>query len=536
MTGCLPISKLFFDAPHDTFRRFRRRDTETRAQDLTRHIANIPMKQQASRFLSSRFIRRIFVVSLLLTAASFHNASAQNTVEPHREQLLNGLNLLLWQRPADPSVVVKLRIHSGAAFDMTNKAGTMALLGDALFSDPSKREYFTEDLGGRLDVTTDYDSINVTLSGRATQFEKIIDELRVALLNIQLTPEVVARLREARIKLARDLTATPANTADRAIAARLFGDFPYGRPYGGTPETLARIERADLLLARERFLNPNNSTLAIIGGVDERRAIRTTKQLLGLWRKSEATAPSTFRQADAPDARALIIDYANAETAEIRLAVRGLSRSDRDYAAATLLALLARDRWQASLPADLNKSAFFVRHEAHVLPGIFVMGASAPSASSAKASIAAAQNVIRSLMTTPPAPAELEKLKSEAIATLNKQIERPETVADTWLDAGTFQTAPLADQLRALSSMTIVDVQGVAAKLFRNAPVAIIAVGNAAQLQTELASVGQVEVFGETQAVQPAATPASTKVVQPAPISVPVKESKPTSTPTPKRP
>jgi zinc protease len=532
LTGCLPISKLFFDAPQDTFQRLRRRDTETLARGLTRYIADISMKQQASRFLSTRFIRLIFAFSLLLAATSFHNAVAQHTVEPRREQLLNGLNLLLWQRPADPSVVVKLRIYSGAAFDMTNKAGTMALLGDALFSDPSKREYFTEDLGGRLDVTTDYDSINVTLSGRATQFEKIIDELRVSILNIQLTPEVVARLREARIKLARDLTATPTSTADRAIAARLFGDFPYGRFYGGTPETLSHIERADLLLARDRFLNPNNSTLAIVGGVDERRAIRTVKQLLGLWRKSEATAPSTFRQPEAPDARPLIIDYANAETAEIRLAVRGLSRSDRDYAAATLLALLARDRWQASLPAELNKSAFFVRHEAHVLPGIFVMGASAASASSAKASLAAAQNVIRSLMTTPPTPAELEKLKSEAIATLNKQIERPETVADAWLDAGTFQTPPLADQLRALSSMTIVDVQGVAAKLFRNVPVAAVAVGNAAQLQTELASVGQVEVFGETKAVQPAAT----KGAQPAPTLVPGKESKPTSTPTPKRP
>ena len=132
-------------------------------------------------------------------------------------------------------------------------------------------------------------------------------------------------------------------------------------------------------------------------------------------------------------------------------------------------------------------------------------------------------------MTTPPAPAELEKLKSEAIALLNKQIERPETVADAWLDAGTFQTPPLADQLRALSNMTIVDVQGVAAKLFRNAPVAIVVVGNAAQLKTELASVGQVEVFGEAKPAQPSST-------QPSSTAIPVKEAKPITTPNIKRP
>ena len=55
--------------------------------------------------------------------------------EPQREQLLNGLGILLWSRPGDQNVLLKLRIHSGAAFDPAGKAGTMALLGDILFPD-----------------------------------------------------------------------------------------------------------------------------------------------------------------------------------------------------------------------------------------------------------------------------------------------------------------------------------------------------------------------------------------------------------------
>ena len=35
----------------------------------------------------------------------------------------------------------------------------------------------------------------------------------------------------------------------------------------GSPEDVARVDRADLMQARDRFLNSNNATLAIIGGV-----------------------------------------------------------------------------------------------------------------------------------------------------------------------------------------------------------------------------------------------------------------------------
>src|ERR671938_248249 len=92
--------------------------------------------------------------------------SAQSFPEPRREQLLNGLNILLWERPGSPDVLLKLRVRSGAAFDLAGKAGTMAILGDALFADPTTREYITNELGGKIEVTTDYDSINVTLSAR----------------------------------------------------------------------------------------------------------------------------------------------------------------------------------------------------------------------------------------------------------------------------------------------------------------------------------------------------------------------------------
>ncbi|HKR02092.1 MAG TPA: pitrilysin family protein [Pyrinomonadaceae bacterium] len=422
---------------------------------------------------------------------------------------MNGLRILLWNRPGDANVYLKLRIHSGSAFDLAGKSGTMALLGDALFSDPSTREYFIEELGGRVEVDSDYDGINVTLTGNASNFERIIELLSTALISTELTPPVVTRLRDARIKMIRDMEVSPALAADRAVAARLFGNYPYGRPRTGTPETLATIEVPDLMRARERFLNPNNATLTIIGGVDERRAMRALKQLLGNWRKSDSVVPATFRQPEAPDARTLILDLPGTETVEVRLAARGLSRADKDSAAATLLALAARDLWQTQQPT-LTKAGFFVRHEAHQLPGMFVMGASVP-ASDAASTLQKARDVLGMLAKSGVSPEILERVRSEAIAELSKQVERPELLADVWLDADTYQLASFDERLRQLKGVTQADLVRTASRLFKDGTVVSVAAGPAARLKADMGGASKVEVLGEAHPPVPDAGPAPVK-------------------------
>ena len=121
--------------------------------------------------------------------------SAQTSPEPEREILLNGLRLLLWLKPGSPDVILKLRINSGAAFDLAGKSGQMALLGDLLFPDPATVDFFTDEMGGKLNVSVNYDSTTITMVGKAAELEQIVQVLRTALLATTLTPEVVARVR-----------------------------------------------------------------------------------------------------------------------------------------------------------------------------------------------------------------------------------------------------------------------------------------------------------------------------------------------------
>lgn len=462
-----------------------------RKESMSLSVKNTPLRLCA-------FAGKLFLCIALLVQP----ISAQTPVAPEREELLNGLRLLFWLKPGNPDVILKLRINSGAAFDLSGKAGEMALLGDLLFPDPATVDYFTDEMGGKLEVKVSYDSTTITMAGKASELERIVEVLRNALLATQFTPEIITRMRDARIKLLRDTTISPASVADRAIATRLFGDFPYGRPAAGSPEDLARIDRADLMLARDRFLNSNNATLAIIGGVTKPRAMRTVRQLLGPWRKSEQIVPTTFRQPTPPDAKALIVNVPGPGV-EVRLASRGVSRSDSDFHTATVLAKLAQHRWQASVP-ELASQPVFVRSDAYLLPGIFVMGATVNTQTTAN-SVANARKVLDSLMNTPATAAELERAKNEVINDVTVMLAKPENAPDPWLDVDTYRISAAQDQIALLRAVTVSDLQRVANRLFKTTAIATVVAGETLQLKPALEGRLQYEVLGEI--ATPAPTP-----------------------------
>ena len=460
--------------------------------------------QPETRPARATFVAVVLLVSLCLLAPV--NVPAQNfgSPAPRREQLLNGLRLLLLHRPGDSQVSLKLRINSGGAFDLAGKEGLTMLLSDALFPDPGTRQYVTEELNGRLEVNTSYDSVEISLSGKATDFERLAELLRNALLQMRLAPEEVARLRDERLKAAREANAKPGSLADRAVAARLYGTYPYGRTLEGTPESLARIERADLLLARDRFLIPNNSTLTLIGGVDALRALRVFRQFLGSWRKSETVPPYTFRQPDAPDARTLIVNLPGANEVEVRLAARGLSRTDRDRAVAPVIAALARERWAAALK-ELQPGATFARHDAHYLSGELILGATVPAGIAAQ-TLEAGRTLFKNLAASPVSAAELDRARSSVLKATSERKTHPDALADEWLDAIVYKST-LAEEEQALNALTPADVQRVVARLFTDAKLASVVVGDAAQLRSELARLsGGVEEAGAKTATPSAAT------------------------------
>src|ERR1700754_3957248 len=113
---------------------------------------------QAVSIMKKSFLPAI----LLIFCAFFVRGAAQASPQPYQEKLLNGLKVLVWNDPASDRVTLKLRVHSGSAFDPKDKMGVMALLADIIFPDEQTFNYFKEDLNGELKVNSNYDFIEIT--------------------------------------------------------------------------------------------------------------------------------------------------------------------------------------------------------------------------------------------------------------------------------------------------------------------------------------------------------------------------------------
>jgi predicted Zn-dependent peptidase len=137
--------------------------------------------------------------------------------------------------------------------------------------------------------------------------------------------------------------------------------------------------------------------------------------------------------------------------------------------------------------------------------GVLLLGTTVP-ANVAAQTLEAARTVTASLAASPVSAAEFENARRVALVALNERRQRPEALADEWLDAITYNSTA-ADDERALNALAPADVQRVAARLFGgDAKLASIVVGDAAQLRDELARLsGGIEVAGAASPPPPAA-------------------------------
>ena len=392
--------------------------------------------------MTNSFSRRFFAVAFAILAGCAFVFAQDARPVPRQESLLNGLRVLVFRDTAAPKVTLRVRIHAGSAFDPQGKEGAMRLLADSIFPNETPRNFFREELGGDLSVTTDLDRIQIDASATPDNYLNLIETVAQALANISLTKESVAAVKAPLLRSVRDAAADPGYVADAAAAKRLFGTFPYGRPVVGTEASLEKIDFADLIFLRDRLLSADNATLAVRGNVDPALVARSARRYFGAWLRSDKKIPSTFRQPDAPTAELQTIEAGPAGTAEFRMAARGLSRDNPNFYASRLLRTI--------LEARLKKKegeAAFVRNDPHVLAGSYVFGVPKWSTDGAlRDGTGVTPEMLSelrgSLFKEPVSPAEFDGAKKFWL-----NARSLENVDELWLDADTYKiTVPKSDQ------------------------------------------------------------------------------------------
>jgi zinc protease len=478
------------------------------------------IRKSALRKFSQFLLTCVLVLGMALAAL------AQRAVDvvPKREKLLNGLPLIVLERPGSGSVALHLVIKSGATFDLVGKAGLADLTAQMLTTSPGgwpdgRLEQELQELKARLEVTAGWDSVEIRLLGNNANFEMLMDILsRLATLPKFDEPDFV-NLKNNRTKALpqpRDLASN--QLIDDAFFTALYRTHPYGHNLIGTPDSVNRINRGDTADFYERLFVANNAALIVVGDVAFDRILPVMRRAMGGWRKG-AVPPYTFSPPSPVEGINVQLLNRDDDKVAIRLGNFAIKRSDSSY----LTLRLVTEILNQQLPRQFPESGATLATRKLTAP--FVVQATATTASAAS-TVTALRETLQKFPDAITAQ-DLQAARDRLIAAYQENIETNTELAARWAEIENYNLGAVyikmfADQVNRIS---LDDARRVARQYLAADNLLVLVAGRKNELAESLKAVGTVTDYRPP--APPVVKPPKTVVVKPVTKPSAVNPNKP---------
>ncbi len=216
-----------------------------------------------------------------------------------RAKLGNGLEILLVERHAVPTVEMQILVGGGSAVDPEGLSGLAAMTLNLLDEGTKSKSAvqigeIQERLGARLGTSAGDDTVMVSLSALRTNLAASLDLFADVLLNPSFPESDFERIREETLVRMRSSKLEPNAMAARVLPPLLYGK---GHPYGplgggsGTEASIAALTRSALSDYHARWFKPDNARLLVVGDTTLAELEPLLEKELGAWKPGEV--PST---------------------------------------------------------------------------------------------------------------------------------------------------------------------------------------------------------------------------------------------------
>jgi hypothetical protein len=290
--------------------------------------------------------------------------------------------------------------------------------------------------------------------------------------------------------------------ADEQLWASVYGDHPYARSLAGTPSAIASMNRDRIIRFYQAQYRPQNAVLAIAGDVVPEKAFASAEEWFGRWTaKGASSAPAALPAQAAPSARLTIhlVDVPGATTTQVRIGATAPAQGSDDEPAFTIAnamfgstadSRLARPDPGAPRVAGA-RSAYTILQRG----GLFACAFSSAN-DSVEASISRVRQALRRFAGEPVAESELASVRATAAGVFPMRFETLGGITGTWSAAtlGETSTDP-RDHLARVAAVTPQQLSAVVRRWLDADRLAIVAVGPAAVIQSQLERLGPVEVL-----------------------------------------
>jgi zinc protease len=263
-------------------------------------------------------------------------------LDVERDELPNGLVLLLSEDHSVPAVSINAIVQTGSRFESDDKAGLASLAGELLDAGTatitSKQIAETiEATGGQLATFGDYQSSGVAatlLSGDVALGLDIASDL---LINPAFPEEKVQQYVDRRVAQIKARLDVPRTLASDVFNEIVFEGTPLHRPALGYARTVQSITQSDVRGFYSEYYKPDNTMLAVVGDIDKAEIRSRVAATFGKWeRASRFEAPQVqkaHRQASP------VQKFVNAPKEQVNILIghAGIERRNPDYYALVVM-------------------------------------------------------------------------------------------------------------------------------------------------------------------------------------------------------
>ncbi len=423
--------------------------------------------------------------------------------EPKRIALPNGLVIFLQEDHELPTIDGIARIRGGSRSEPAAKTGLVSLYGEVWRTGGTKTQ-----TGDQLDDYLEIRAAKVETGGNA---DSTIISLSCLKQDFDDTFKVFADLlrgpefRDDKLDLAKRETfdgISRRNDEIGEIAGREATKLAYGaaNPYARVPEyaTVAAVTRQDLVDWHHTYAQPNNIILGFAGDFDSARMEAALRKAFGDWAKGPAAkAPEMKFESAKPGYYQIKKEDVNQSS--IHMVGLGTTRNNPDYYAIEVF----NEAFGGGFSSRLFKSIRTEKGLAYGVgggigtrfdhPGVLQLTMSTKSASTVE-SIHALYGEMDKLNTSPITDAEIARARDSILNAFVFNFDAPDKVLRERMAYEYYgYPADFLERYRAgIEKVTTADVARVVAKYLHKDQLAVLVVGNTAEFDKPLSSLGTV--------------------------------------------
>ena len=422
-----------------------------------------------------------------------------------KARLSNGLEVILVQSHTIPKFHGELFFRSGNAAAIDRGPGLAEITASVVRTGTGKRasRQIEEDLrrlGADLASSAGADTSAISFAGLSEFAEplfRMVNELAREASFPEIEFERERRQKLEEIKLERT---QPGFLASERLRKVLFGAHPYAQ-VSPSEEQVAAYKRDDLLAVYREFYAPENALLLLVGDFQPDAILKSIENVFGAWHGKKPEPKTAVTPANPRGRRVYLVHVPGAVQTQILAGCHAITRKHPDWVKLGLTNSLYGGAFNSRMVMNIREDKGYTyspRSGVHPFRqhGYFSVSAAVRNDVVA-ASLTEIFYEIDKLRALPVPPSELADAQnylsgvfSMGLATQGGLLSQLAVAAlnelpDDYLEA-------YRDKVRAL---TPEDLLATARKYFDSANMQIVLVGDRAQIETQAALFGDLEIF-----------------------------------------